>query len=390
MAELESKSNGRRRTQVAVNSSLVHARGPYSTLPCPVLSPDSPTSAGGLHQGNYEPHVYSRSTPVSLQSAPANCSPYPLLQSGLDCGTGNGSNVVHRSSYISSYPLSYGDEASYHVQHVQPGVLPNGEVTDGNAFGGSAGTKPWYESCQTKSMQAIYPDSDGNNAMATSGYPFMLQQSHTPVPTDNVSAFPVINSLSNGLTSSDRTLPNPVAYRNSTLPPAASILESSMNVSTIPSHMSNDKSTWAFDKHLSNDFHILRANSSAIGSSERLKPLPSSPADISFGYIPISSNSSGPPVSTPPCTLPDPMGLPDRYQTANKLGRSKVPERESFPETYTSEVYGYDRSRSSRGSLISGHLYVRNPSDSEPITIHRPDPIMRSAPLTPLNNAEGI
>ncbi|EEP77265.1 predicted protein [Uncinocarpus reesii 1704] len=395
MTESDGKGNGRRRTQVAVNSSVVHARGPYVTLPCPVLSSNGALSAGGMHPGSYDQHVLSRPSPIALHSAPGSCSPYSMLHSSFDFAPGNGSNFAHRSSYISGYSMNYDDDTSYQVQQPHSNLLAHGNIGDGNTFSSTAGTKSWYETCQTKSLHGVFAENDSNNPMAGSGYPFMLQQPHTPVPNDNVSVFPLVNSFPTGLTSSDRTLPNPVGYRNSSFPAATSISEIATNVSMGSGQMPSYKSSWGVDKTFSHDIHISRASSSATSSttsSDRSRPSPSSPSDIGFGYISITSNPPVPTMPTSTCTVPEIMNLSERYHTAGESRHLNGSQGGGFSESYTPDMYTYGRGRGSRPTLISGHVYVRNPADSEPITVSRPEQLLRPAPPPPpaLVNAEVI
>ncbi|EAS29018.3 uncharacterized protein CIMG_07764 [Coccidioides immitis RS] len=427
MTEPEGKPNGRRRTQVAcqrcrqrkikcsgdtgdghgctncrtsgtrtcmflrVNSSVLHA--PYVTLPFPAFGSNGALSTGGLHQGSYDQHALSRPSSAALHSTSTSCAPYSLFHHSFDYGANNGSNFAHRPPYVSGYSLGYDNDTAYQAQQQQSNMLTNGDVAGGNASGSTAGSKPWYESCQAKSLPGMFTDPDMNNSITGPGYPFILQQPHTPAPTDNVSTFPLLSSQPAGITSSDRILPNPVGHRNSTFSPVTAVSESSANASAAPGQISNYKSSWAFDKHFVNDFHVPRADSSAMSSttsSGRSRLSPSSPSDIGFGYMPISSNQSTPALISPSSTLPEILSFSDRYHSADESRRPKASHRESFPETYTSEMYGYSRGRHSRGTLISGHVYVRNPADSEPLSIHRPDSIPRPAPLSPLTHAEGI
>ncbi|KAI1925696.1 hypothetical protein LOZ58_004961 [Ophidiomyces ophidiicola] len=335
-------------------------------------------SAGVMQPSFQEQHTLPQTTSHTLHSAPANCSPCALLHSAFDCETANGNNLSNRSPYIQGYPMSYDEDTNYSMSQSQPAMLVTGNMPDGGVFDSPTPTKAWYDSSQIKPLQGSFPDSDANNTLATSSCPFLLQQS---AATDNVSVFPLMNPLSASLTS-DRTLPTPAGLRNNTFPPLASISEN-LNTGNVP----NLKSTWGLDKHFLSDFGIPRDSSSAGSSTtslERCKP-PASPPDLGFGYIPISSHARGPAV-TSPCTFADTFAFSDRFRTASEPKCSKVSLREKIPDFYTSEVYGYERCRGSRGNLVSGDIYIRNPADSEPISIVRPDSIRRPTPIPALNN----
>lgn len=308
-----------------------------------------------------------------------------MLQPSFDSGSGNGQSLIQRSPYNPAYPLaSYEDDNSYHPQHPQSHTITtNVDIADGAIFGASAGGKSWYDSYPMKALHGAFSENDANNGLASSGYPFLFQHSQmTPVQTENVPAFSVTSSLSTGLTSSDRTLPNPLGYRNSTYLP-----EHVANSSVGPSSMLSYR-PWESDKPVLNEIIIPRSGSSVTSSSrssETSRPSPTSPSDVEFGYIPVSADLS-PLVHSPSIgSTSDAMRFSDRYATIHE------PRRTKGPDIYTSELYGYTTKRSSaRGYTSSAHEYERNTVEYDSIPINRADLMPRLAPLSPRHNAQGI
>lgn len=267
-------------------------------------------------------------------------------------------------------------------------TLPNANSSVMVSYCGTPGSpKTWNPVPNINKMQngGQYSDQDSASPMAQPSYPYIAPSSHIPPSTDIPSLFPAITSLSSNCQGSDRTLPNPTTR--------GQVLNSSAPLATLPESLSlsglsfspgqsykagnhwGPKSTSSTNSQSSTRTMSSSSGGTSVSPVNGTKTVSSSPQDMVFGYIPMTSSSSPPAIASNAYRGADMVDPTNSFQTGGTdsgLTRSMSREGDSLlslgscsPDFYSystgekSKRRGGGANSGSSGTLMNGMQYTR-------------------------------
>ncbi|KAL1999823.1 hypothetical protein VTN02DRAFT_3938 [Thermoascus thermophilus] len=366
-----------------VNSSALQTKTDFSGWPYPAIhSSQLGSFAKTSALPNLSPTLRSVSSSSSSSSSCSSSS--SSRQSNYDLGTS-----FSRSQYPLHYNINYDDDPSamFNLQS-SAYTLPNVNSSVMVGYCGTPGSpKTWSPVPPINKMQngGQYSDQDSASPMAQPSYPYIAPSSHIPPSSDIPPLFPAITSLSSNCQGSDRTLPNPTTrgpVLNGSAPLAT--LPESLSLSGLsfpPGQSCKAGNPWAPKRTPStNSQSSTRTMSSSSGGASAssvngTKTASSSPQDMVFGYIPMTSGSSPPAIASNAYRGADMVDPTDSFQTGGTdsgLTRSMSREGESLLSlgSCSPNFYGYSTGEKSRrrgggansgssGTLMNGMQYIR-------------------------------
>lgn len=283
-------------------------------------------------------------------------------------------HLYARQAFGIESTVNYEDEPSttYHVQPTPAYTLPNSpQVFIPEYCGIGLGSKGWAAALHSNRAPPgiVFSEGEAGSPLATAAYPYMIS-GQGPQSNEALSMAPTQGSLASPAQETERTLPDPT--NGSPFPENTNGLPTNMD-GPPPTHDYKACSRW-----VARCEHRVPNVSFNTATMDRPKPIPSTGQDVTFGFLPIASNSAPSPALSSSGTFPslesaacpaevndEFRGNPDnRYRTFSRNSRRMVPVADYRPNTYGYSRPTY-RNRSEQGdsnsesTLINGLPYTR-------------------------------
>lgn len=344
--------------------------------------------------GRYSPYALSQSLAMrgqamQLQSSNATNSAYVNMPGGYDGYNGLCGSGMTRTSYP-AYPISYEDEM-YNGQSPAYMLPSNNDsmLSSNNVFASPASPRTWdVFSGSGRGQNPLYPEQNPpssvphpNGSFPANGIPFSSN------PNDIPASLSSSNAIATGMTSFDRTLPNPAMGRSQqpTLMISGTNSLDGLAMSNIGYRSSvpwlgsdgMSGSSQSSDRVMSVSYGSTMDSHGDSGDS------PATTQEASYAYVPTSHTSPSTSMKAAvAASLPNPIPS----QLVRKLDESVIDhtartlsrESTASPEHHHSMAESYSYSgdnmvmggrRSTRDSISSGTL-----SNGQPYTRLRPLP----------------
>jgi hypothetical protein len=343
--------------------------------------------------GRYSPYAPSQSLatrgqPLQLQSGNANNSAYVNMPGGYDCYNGLYGSSMTRTTY-SAYPINYEDEM-YSGQSPAYMLPSNNDsmLSSNNVFGSPASPRTWdVFSSSGRGQNPLYPEQNPpssapqpNGSFPANGIPFSSNPNEIP------SSLSSSHTIATGMTSFDRTLPNPAMGRSQqpTLVMSATnsldgLAMSNLGYRSSVPWLSSDGmsgSSQSSDRVMSVSYGSTMDSHGDSGDSS------ATTQEASFTYIPTSHTSPGTSMNAAAASASNPIpsqlvrklddsSLEHTARTISRESTASPDHHHPMPESYSysGSDMGMGGRRSARGSISSGTL-----SNGQPYTRLRPLP----------------
>lgn len=283
-------------------------------------------------------------------------------------------HLYGRQAFGIESTINYEDEPSttYHAQSTPAYTLPNSpQVFMPEYCGMGLGSKSWAAALQGNRGPPgiVFSEGEAGSPLATAAYPYVISGQGSQ-SNEALSMVHTQGPLTSPAQETERTPPNPT--NGSPFPENSNGLPANMD-GPPPGHDYKPSSRW-----IARCEHRVPSVSFNTATMDRPKPIPSSGQDVTFGFLPLASNSALSSVlpSSGACSSLESTAYPaetsdefrgngdDRYRSFSRDTRRMVPIAD-----YRSSTYGYSRptyrNRSEHGdsnsesTLINGLPYRR-------------------------------